>query len=91
MVLLLAVAACQPLDRSAEVPVTCTGIPSEICDGTEWWQDSAYRPPRLVAVEVTCTGACDEFSGAASVALVLDSGYRAGYDYSWDGAPPPSR
>ena len=91
MIGLLALAACLPVDPAAVVPVTCTGVPSEVCDGTDWWQDSPYRPPRLVAVEVTCTGACDEYSGSASVALILDNGYRAGYGYFWDGSPPPSR
>jgi hypothetical protein len=91
MTVLLVLVACQPVDESADVPVTCTGIPTEICEETEWWQDSPYRPPRLVAVEVTCDGACDQYSGGASVALVLDNGYRAGYSYHWDGAPTPSR
>lgn len=91
MTVFLLLAACQPVDESADVPVTCMDIPIEICEGTEWRQDSPYRPPRLVAVEVTCDGACDRFSGGASVALILDNGYRATYTYQWDGAPTPSR
>jgi hypothetical protein len=69
---------------SGPVPVTCHGIPDDICQNTDWMEMTNVSRSRVAEIVVTCEGSCGA-SGTADIEWVWTTGYRSGAQYTWDG------